>query len=271
MQNKRAALRKLGIDSVVAPKWLQRDMNPSDSSIIELAKSIEANGLIEPIVVREKEGRFHLVVGWRRVMAHMHLQKAEIEAKVVTMTDAEYLEVRWAENEDRVDVSPLEQAKHLKEMMIAFDCNQEDLAKKIRKSEAYVSQRLQLLTTYSIIRDALVNEQINFAQARELMQFKTEADVKEYMHYAIESGATAALLKQWRKTMEARKELGIVEGGIQETVENTQPQVQTFVCECCREGDYFQNIKIIRVCPGCEQEIKTAHIRAKEAQEAKSG
>lgn len=115
-----------------------------EEKLRELARSIERQGLIQPIIVKKRdasEGGYLLVAGERRFRAHQHLEKATIPA-IVTQGNAD--EIALIENIQREDLNPLEEAEALERMMARYRYTQEELGKVIGKAQNTVSETLQL-------------------------------------------------------------------------------------------------------------------------------
>jgi ParB family chromosome partitioning protein len=135
---------EIKISSISSPKNSLRQ-EPGD--IEELAESIGREGLIEPIVVRPKEGKFELVAGSRRLAACRQLKWRKIRCQIVTLDDREAFEIGLAENVARKTLDPLEEARAFEDYVTNHGWGSEiELAKKIGKSPSYISRRLRLLT-----------------------------------------------------------------------------------------------------------------------------
>lgn len=251
-------VRLISLDKIKLPGFLVRDEMESSDDIIRLGKSIKKNGLIEPILLMENKDGLTLVVGWRRFHAHKAIGLPVIPAIVKQMSLETAVALRWEENDARRDISPLDEARFLDERLEIEKLTQEQLAEKIGRSKAYVSQRLGILTGYDFVRQGLKEEKIGFAIARELNQFKNKADAQYYMKFAVTSGATSDQLRRWRQESEAMPQAQ--EETLQpETIErNAQQQGNQFVCECCRHAFDLALINYMKLCGGCYGEAVKA-------------
>jgi ParB family chromosome partitioning protein len=137
----------------------------------ELVESIRAVGVLHPIVVRQKvSGSFEIVAGERRVAACRKLGIAEIPATVKVLSDQEAYEVQFVENVQREDLSDMEKARMLDMMITQFGYTQEALAKKLGKSQPWVSQHLQMLKLSDYHPgDNVETGKITEKQAREIL------------------------------------------------------------------------------------------------------
>jgi len=134
-----------------------------------LAEDIRQNGLINPIMVRPKGKRYELVAGERRLRAFRLLGRATIPAKVRELTDEQVLDIMLAENLQRVDLNPIEEAHHLKRVLEVGKLTQTELGKRIGKSQEWVSQRLRLADAPATLQDEIIRRRINTSSAIDLL------------------------------------------------------------------------------------------------------
>ena len=122
--------------------------NPRQSfdvdALNELAESIRAHGILEPLIVRIVDGGYELIAGERRLRAAQQLELNDVPCVVRDVDDRTARELRLLENLQRQDLTPLEEASAIKELL-ADGGTQAELAKKLGKSQTWISQRLKLL------------------------------------------------------------------------------------------------------------------------------
>ncbi len=124
-----------------------------DESIEELAQSIESQGLIQPIVVREhpeKEHSYFIVAGERRYRAFLLLKRKSIPA---ILTSGNHREITLVENIQREDLDPIEEAKGYKALQDSFSYNQNELAKAVGKKRNTVNEILRINTLPDYIKE----------------------------------------------------------------------------------------------------------------------
>lgn len=182
--------------------------------IQELADSIQKIGLIQPLVVREggpdKDGnrKYTLVSGERRYRALALLGVTTVEVKIKKINQDEALDINLAENEERKDLEPLERAARYKFLMEHSKLTQAQLAKKIGKSEAFVSQTLTLLRNLDpSVQKAIENKEITPTIAREISTL-SKAQQVEVLTEANEKKAKrgkAASLSELKDSIEEKK------------------------------------------------------------------
>lgn len=126
----------------------------------ELAESIRAIGLIEPILVRPKGSKYELVVGERRLRAARMIKAATIRAEVRGMSDDDVLDAMIAENACREDLNPIEEANHLKRVLEVGRLTQTELARRVGKSQEWVANRLRLAASPTELQALIISREI---------------------------------------------------------------------------------------------------------------
>jgi ParB family transcriptional regulator, chromosome partitioning protein len=162
----------LPISSIKQPRNSVREYEKSsmDNAIRELATSIHEQGLLHPIIVRPIHNGFELVAGTRRYFAAKLLHWKYIPAKVRDLSEREAFEIQLIENIQRKTFDPIEEAKAFKRYTTEFGWGGEsELARKISRSEQYVSSRIQLLRLPTEIKEEISNNKLKTSQALEIL------------------------------------------------------------------------------------------------------
>lgn len=149
-----------------------------DPDLQELAESIREHGVIEPIVVREKDGFYQIVMGERRVKASRMARQGDIAAVVKVLSDEEAYALQLIENVQRKDLSDMEKAHAIDRMLKTFGYTQEVLAKKLGKTQGWVSQRLAMLQIPESITRVIKQGELTEGQAREILAASPEKQEK---------------------------------------------------------------------------------------------
>ncbi len=137
--------------------------------LIALKSSIKDHGLLQPIVVRPLEHGFEIVAGHRRFAACKSLRWRFITCKIREFSDKQAYEIQLTENLQRKSMDPIEEAEAFEKYVIDFGWGGvSDLAKKIGKSEEYVSHRMQLLKLSEEVKDKVTNNDLSVSKALEL-------------------------------------------------------------------------------------------------------
>ena len=140
-----------------------------------LVTSIREHGLIQPILIRPLSQGFEIVAGHRRYQACKSLRWRLIPCKIREMTDKQAFEIQLSENIQRKSMDPIEEAEAFRRYVIDFGWGGvSDLAKKIGKSEEYVSHRIQLLKLPDEIKKKIASHIINVSKAIEISTIPIE-------------------------------------------------------------------------------------------------
>lgn len=140
-----------------------------DEALQELADSIAAQGLIQPIILRKRAGGFELIAGERRWRAAKLIGLDRIPAIVREMTDGTVAAVTLIENIQREDLNPLEEAQALQRLKKEFNMTHQDVADAVGRSRAAVSNLMRLLDLDSRVADMLLEGKIEMGHARALL------------------------------------------------------------------------------------------------------
>ena len=137
--------------------------------------SIREHGLIQPILIRPLSHGFEIVAGHRRYQACKSLRWRFIPCKIREMTNKQAFEIQLSENIQRKSMDPIEEAEAFRRYVIDFGWGgMSDLAKKIGKSEEYVSHRIQLLKLSEEIKKKIVSNMLNVSKAIEISTIPIE-------------------------------------------------------------------------------------------------
>ncbi|MFA6664970.1 MAG: ParB/RepB/Spo0J family partition protein [Armatimonadota bacterium] len=147
----------------------------NEERLLELAESIRANGVIEPIVVRPfPGGAFELVAGERRFRASVRAGLKKIPAVCRVMDDRKSLEIALIENIQREDINPLECAEAYKRLIEEFRLTQEQVAERVGKRRSTVANTLRLLSLPEPILKSLAAEEITEGHARAILSLQDQ-------------------------------------------------------------------------------------------------
>ncbi len=171
--------KTLGIDQVGANRYNPRKHFDAED-LTDLANSIAQKGVLQPILVRtvaDREYVYEIVAGERRWRASKQAGKTSIPTIIIDLNDKEALEVAIIENVQRENLSAIEEAVGLGQLIEQFKYTQDDVAKVIGKSRSYVTNILRLLKLPDEIKNMVVNEQISAGHARALLGRKNALEL----------------------------------------------------------------------------------------------
>jgi ParB family chromosome partitioning protein len=171
--------------SSIEPHLGQPRRHFDEAALAELAESIQARGLIQPIVVRPHGHRFQIVAGERRWRAAQRARLHEVPVIVRDFTDSETLEVALLENIQRQDLNAIEEAEGYKRLIDEYGHTQEELGKIVNKSRSHVSNLLRLLDLPAPVRDLVMVGEISMGHARALV---TAADPEGLAREVVDRG-----------------------------------------------------------------------------------
>ena len=163
------------------------DRNPNQTrtsfdpeKIAELAQSIAATGVVQPIVVRELPGgRYQLIMGERRWRASQAAGKATIPAIVRQVSDEQALEMTIVENLQRADLNPMEQARAYERLSRDFHMTQEQVAQRTGKDRATIANFLRLLKLTKSIQDLIEAGDLSYGHGRALLGLESSKSLTD--------------------------------------------------------------------------------------------
>lgn len=145
----------------------------------ELADSIKEHGILEPIIVKKAIKGYDLVAGERRTKAARLAGLEKIPAIVKEFSDEAMMEIALLENIQREDLSAIEEAEAIKNIMDKLNYTQDMIAKRFGKSRSYITNLLGLLNLPKNVQDDVVNGSISMSHARVLSKFEDMDKVQE--------------------------------------------------------------------------------------------
>src|ERR671925_2394123 len=184
------------VDSSIVEQIEMKMIRPSQFSIRDkfqrnacdfetLVSRIREHGLLQPILIRPLEHSFEIVAGHRRFHACRTLRWRFITAKIRELSDKQTYEIQLTENIQRKSMDPIEEAEAFRRYVVDFGWGGvSELAKKIGKSEEYVSHRIQLLRLSPEIKEQIIRSNLNVSQALELTTIPSDRQ-DEIVSYVI--------------------------------------------------------------------------------------
>jgi ParB family chromosome partitioning protein len=160
---------------LIDPNPYQTRMDVDDTAIEELANSIRATGVLQPVLLRPiSNGRFQLMAGQRRWTASKRAGKQTIPAVVKQASDAQAMEITIVENLQREDLNPFEQAKAYERLSLEFGMTQEQMAQRTGKDRTSVANFLRILKLPAEIQDVVGKGYLSMGHAKALMTLLNE-------------------------------------------------------------------------------------------------
>ncbi len=177
-----------------------------DEALDELAASISARGLLQPIVVRPSGKRFQIVAGERRWRAAQRAQLGQVPVIVREFSDAETLEVALLENIQRQDLNAIEEAEGYRRLIREYNHSQEALGKLVHKSRSHIANLLRLLDLPISVREAVADGRLTMGHARAIATAPDpDGTARQVMDRGLSVRQTEALMKSARPEKPGRQ------------------------------------------------------------------
>jgi ParB family chromosome partitioning protein len=161
--------QEISVD-LIDPNPYQTRRKVREESLNELAESIRATGVVQPVVLRAAgNGRFQLVAGERRWLASKRAGKTTVPAVVRQVSNEQAMEITIVENLQREDLSPMEQARAFERLSREFNLTQEQIASRTGKDRASIANFIRLLKLPQKAQEALENGTLSFGHGKVLL------------------------------------------------------------------------------------------------------
>ena len=188
----------------IRPCPLQPRKDFSDEALKELADSIREQGIVQPLIVRERGGYFELIAGERRWRAAQLLNLPEVPIITREADDRAVLELELIENLQRENLNAVEEAQGYAQLAEQFQLTQEDIAAKVGRSRAVVANSLRLLKLPAIVQKYLREARLSVGHAKVILgladekqqQLAAERVIKEGLNVRQTEGLVARLQKK---------------------------------------------------------------------------
>ena len=165
------SIREISVDKISPGKYQPRRHFDS-VELEELAASIKANGVIQPIIVRKVSHGYELIAGERRHRASILAGLKTIPTIVREFSDKEALAIALIENIQRKDLNVIEESKGYKRLIDEFKLTHEDLAAVTSRSRSHITNILRLLKLHPDVQEMLIDRQMEMGHARALLPLK---------------------------------------------------------------------------------------------------
>lgn len=186
----------------------RKDFNPE--MIQELANSIRQYGVLQPLLVQKKDDHYEIIAGERRWRAAKEAGLKEIPVVIREYTKQQTMEIALIENVQREDLNPIEEALAYQQLMQEFDLTQEEIAARVSKNRATITNSLRLLKLDKRVQEMLIQSLISSGHARALLSLE---DGEQQYQIAIKIAAdklsvrdVEKLVKQLSKPKKEKKE-----------------------------------------------------------------
>jgi ParB family chromosome partitioning protein len=178
-ENEGGKPREIPVDQIDRNPFQTRSQVNEDQ-LGELAASIAANGVVQPILLRpQANGRFQLIAGERRWRASKLAGKTTVPAILRQVSDEQAMEITIVENLQRADLNPMEQARAFERLSREFHMTQEQMAVRTGKDRASVANFLRLLRLPTGVQSRVETGELSFGHARALLAFEHAEEIEK--------------------------------------------------------------------------------------------
>lgn len=215
------------------PRQPRTNFKPDELS--ELAQSIKEHGVIQPLIVTKGQmpGHYILIAGERRLHASKIAGLREVPVIVRSASDQQRLEIALIENVQRTDLGPLEAAEAYRQLSTDFNLSHQEIADRVGKSRAAITNTLRLLNLPPGVKETLKNEMISEGHARVLLGLPTSqaqtAALTTIIQNHLSVRQTEELVRKLSGERPARKEKQVISPEIKELEERMRAELGTKV------------------------------------------
>ena len=155
--------------TMVEPNRKQPRKNFDEDALQELSDSIKQFGLLQPILVQDRRDHYEIIAGERRWRAAKLAGLKEIPVIIRDYSDQEIMEISLIENIQRENLNPIEEAQAYKRLLTEFNLKQDEVAERVSKSRAAVTNSIRLLKLSDEVQQMVIDDMISTGHARTLL------------------------------------------------------------------------------------------------------
>ena len=224
--NDKNRIRDLDISKII-PNPDQPRTFFDENEISGLAESIAAVGIIQPIIVREKDGLFILVAGERRLRACKLNKMRKIKGIVIEADEEQNFTMALIENIQRENLNAIEEAKAYKLMIQRFSLKQQDVAKRVGKDRTTITNTLRLLNLPEDVQEGIIDKRITAGHAKVLLSLENPDKQLRLFNEIVEKGLSVRALENIIDPVkETNGNSSSAKGGEQRAVAAKSPQIK---------------------------------------------
>ena len=158
----------------VEPNREQPRKKFDEDALLELSESIKQFGVLQPLLVTERDDYFEIIAGERRWRAAKLAGVKEVPVIVKKLTEQEIMEISLIENIQREDLNPIEEAQAYKRLLTEFNLKQDEVAERVSKSRTAVTNAMRLLKLNEKVQQMLIDEMLTTGHARALLAIEDQ-------------------------------------------------------------------------------------------------
>lgn len=234
-------------------------MDRDPEAIRRLRDQIATSGLINPITVRASHTGFQLIAGLNRLEAYKLLQRTEIPAHVLEVDDTAAATIRLTENLTRSQLSPIEEAAQLHDLVEATAGGVDAVAATTGRTANWVLDRLEILDWDPELQQAVHEKKISASAAKRLARIPDPETRSRYVQQAATHGISARTAALWLQDAIALAQPAPPVSENSTIVQNPAPEMEIRVgCFACGTKCLYPETHPVRLCINCITAIQTA-------------
>ena len=191
--------------ALIRPNPYQPRSRFSDSELAALARSIEQQGILQPLLVRKSDGGYELITGERRLRAARIAGLRQVPVVIKEVGDADSLEMSIIENIQREDLNPLEEAEAYHRLMTEFNLTQDQASGRVGKSRSAVANFLRLRHLPEPIKESILNGSLSMGHARALLGAENSAQQNAVWRAVVSKGLSVRQTESFVKGLKEKK------------------------------------------------------------------
>lgn len=231
--------REISID-LIEPNPYQPRLEFNDDALMDLAQSIRENGLIQPLTVREVDGKYQIIAGERRFRAMKLNGAVEVPALVMDANEIQMAEMALVENIQRENLSAIEEAKSYVEIMKYAAINQSQLALRVGKSQSSIANKIRLLNLNDEVQSAVSAKDITERHARAMLGLDEEHQkkvLKKIVKKNLTVAQTEKMLKEEAQPKEEKAKAKVMLKGVSRNLKIAINTIHQAVAMAQRAGN----------------------------------
>ncbi len=222
--------REISVD-LIDRNPFQTRTNFDEEKLVDLTRSISANGVVQPVLLRPgANGRYQLIAGERRWLASKRAGKETVPAILKTVSDEQAMEMTIVENLQRADLNPIEQARAYERLGREFKMTQEQMAARTGKERASVANFMRLLKLPVTVQDHIETGEMSMGHAKVLLTLGDDNEIlkaaEKVMEQSLNVRQTEYLVQKLihpeRGGREKQPKVEVVDPNVREAQENLQ-------------------------------------------------
>lgn len=195
-------IKKVSLSSITRNRRQPRHTFDEDA-LADLTASVKEHGVLQPLLVRPSENGYELIAGERRFRASTAAGLKSVPVIVINATDGDSLELALIENLQREDLNVVEEAEGYRELAVEFNLTQEEIADRVGKARATVTNALRLLTLSDEVKAMLSDNRISKGHAKALLGLEIEKEQTLVARRAVQEGLSVRNLEKLIQRLKA--------------------------------------------------------------------